>query len=66
MLGFHRRTRSLIPVKDLAKYDKVSMVEEEEELYDIEVIPTHEMPEVADKSRQRQLWLVYLVFLAEA
>lgn len=42
------------------------MVEEEEELYDIEVIPTHEMPEVADKSRQRQLWLVYLVFLAEA
>lgn len=58
----------MIPVKDLAKYDKVSMVEEEEEedLYDLDAIPTHEMPEVADRSQQRQILLVYLVFLAEA
>ncbi|KAL6711830.1 hypothetical protein ACN47E_002873 [Coniothyrium glycines] len=66
MLGFHRRTRSLIPVKDLAKYDKVSMVEEEEHLFEPDTIPTHEMPELAEKPGQRQLLLVYLVFLAEA
>jgi hypothetical protein len=63
MLGFHRRTRSLIPVKELGKYDKVPQLEEvyleeEEESYD----DTH----VGDKSRSRQLMLVYLVFLAEA
>lgn len=66
MLGFHRRTRSLIPVKDLAKYDKVPTGDEEEDVYGMEAIPTHEMPQVADKTQHRQLLLVYLVFLAEA
>lgn len=66
MLGFHRRTRSLIPVKDLGKYDKVAMVEEEEELYVEEEMAMHNAPDGADKSRWSQLMLVYLIFLAEA
>ncbi|KAF1839914.1 MFS general substrate transporter [Cucurbitaria berberidis CBS 394.84] len=66
MLGFHRRTRSLIPVKDLAKYDKVSLVEDEEEWYDEEEMEVASAPDAVDRSRQRQMMLVYLVFLAEA
>jgi hypothetical protein len=65
MLGFHRRTRSLIPVKDLGKYDKVAMVEEEEER-DAEEMECHSAPDGADKSKSTQLMLVYLIFLAEA
>jgi hypothetical protein len=65
MLGYHRRTRSLIPVKDLAKYDKVLQVEEvevsEEEIEDMEIVPG-----AASKARVRQLTLVYVMFLAEA
>ena len=66
MLGFHRRTRSLIPVKDLGKYDKVAMVEEEEELDVEEEMEMHNAQDGADKSRRSQLMLVYLIFLAEA
>ena len=66
MLCFHRRTRSLIPVKDLAKYDKVSMVEEEEVPYVDEELEVHGALDATDKSRQRQLMLVQLIFLAEA
>ncbi|KAJ4372163.1 hypothetical protein N0V83_003936 [Neocucurbitaria cava] len=66
MLGFHRRTRSLIPVKDLAKYDIVSMVEEEEDRYAEEEMEAHDASEVMDKSRQRQMVLIYFIFLAEA
>ncbi|KAH6879246.1 major facilitator superfamily domain-containing protein [Alternaria rosae] len=66
MLGFHRRTRSLIPVKDLGKYDKVAMVEEEEERDVEEEMESHSAPDGADKSRRMQLMLVYLIFLAEA
>jgi len=66
MLGFHRRTRSLIPVQDLAKYDKLPLYDEEdvnigEEDFDMEVIP-----EPKAKARQTQLALVYAIFLAEA
>ena len=66
MLGFHRRTRSLIPVKDLAKYDKVSSIEEEEDRYAEEEMEIHDAIDATDKPRQRQMMLVYLVFLAEA
>jgi hypothetical protein len=66
MLGFHRRTRSLIPVKELGKYDKVPAQEEEEELYVEEELECYDAMDVKDKSRSRQLMLVYLVFLAEA
>lgn len=65
MLGFHRRTRSLIPVKDLGKYDKVSMVEEEEQEIE-EEMESQDIPDSADKSQRGQLVLVYLVFFAEA
>lgn len=65
MLGFHRRTRSLIPVKDLGKYDKVSMVEEEEQEVEQEM-DSQDIPDGADKSQRGQLVLVYLVFFAEA
>jgi hypothetical protein len=67
MLGFHRRTRSLIPVKELGRYDKVPM--QEEELYvDEEEVEKekYDVTDGQDKTRGRQLMLVYLVFLAEA
>jgi hypothetical protein len=67
MLGFHRRTRSLIPVKELGRYDKVPM--QEQELYVDEEEVEKERYDVTDgndKSRGRQLMLVYLIFLAEA
>jgi hypothetical protein len=66
MLGFHKRTRSLIPVKDLAKYDKVSShVEEEMDLSEDELdIDLNSEPQA--KARQMQLALVYAIFLAEA
>jgi hypothetical protein len=68
MLGFHRRTRSLIPVKDLGKYDKIQMREEyyDEEEEDEEGVESYSAPDAKDTSRTRQLMLVYLVFLAEA
>jgi hypothetical protein len=66
MLGFHRRTRSLIPVKDLGKYDKVQMKEEELYEEDEEEMESYNAPDAKDASRSRQLMLVYLVFLAEA
>lgn len=66
MLGFHRRTRSLIPVKDLAKYDKVPLNEEEEVEKDEEELELEITPEATTKGRARQLMLVYVIFLAEA
>jgi hypothetical protein len=66
MLGFHRRTRSLIPVKDLGKYDKVAEEEEEEDQYADEEIESHSAPDQTDMSQRTQLILVYLVFVAEA
>jgi len=64
MLGFHRRTRSLIPVKELAKYDRVPLIEEteagEDEL-DADIIPVAMI-----KDRRMQLTLVYVIFLVEA
>ncbi|PVH99174.1 MFS general substrate transporter [Periconia macrospinosa] len=68
MLGFHRRTRSLIPVKDLGKYDKVPLEEAESDTEssagDMDMPSTPFSP--ITKARQTQLYLVYLVFLAEA
>lgn len=61
MIGLHRRTRSLIPVKDLDKYEKKTEVvyqESEEEEY----------PTIVDipKVSQKQLTVIYILFLAEA
>jgi hypothetical protein len=64
MLGFHRRTRSLIPVKELGKYDKVPV--EEQTSYTEEETESYNVSDRMDKSWSRQLMLVYLVFLAEA
>lgn len=63
MLGFHKRTRSLIPVKDLGKYDKVAMVEEEDQEVAEELENTLDG---ADMSQRGQLVMVYLIFFAEA
>lgn len=70
MLGFHKRTRSLIPVKELAKYD---VVPHEEETYGYESESEEELEEqnthasaLTAQERRRQLLLVYLVFFAEA
>jgi hypothetical protein len=68
MLGFHKRTRSLIPVKELAKYDAVP-VEEEMYGYENEGEEELEKPDTdvsTTYSRRGQLLLVYLVFFAEA
>jgi hypothetical protein len=58
----------LIPVKDLAKYDKVPMEEEVEEQLDMEEggLDTDITSKATIKSRGRQLTLVYVIFLAEA
>ena len=70
MLGFHRRTRSLIPVKELAKYD---VVPHEEEVYGYESESEEEAEEQdtdasapTAQAQRRQLLLVYLIFFAEA
>jgi len=69
MFGFHRRTRSLIPVKDLAKYDQVPL-EEEEKQYEEELQEQEQELEVVAqmplKDRRLQLTLVYVIFVAEA
>lgn len=56
----------MIPVKDLAKYDKVPLVEEEmvdveEQQVEMDLASAHEV-----KARQWQLTLVYIIFFAEA
>lgn len=63
----------MIPVKDLAKYDKVSAFDDEYDEYEQETqqeveqeLEINHMPEGSDKSRQMQLVLVYIIFLAEA
>jgi hypothetical protein len=68
MLGFHRRTRSLIPVKDLAKYDKLQMQDEDEMDIEMEVQEGEfdVTSKAAIKSRHRQVFLIYVIFLAEA
>ncbi|KAI9819559.1 MAG: hypothetical protein M1827_007009 [Pycnora praestabilis] len=61
MFGFHQRTRSLIPVRDLAKYDTKVVGEMDgggEDNYDAEnATPT---------ASRRQLTVIYILFLAEA
>lgn len=68
MLGFHKRTRSLIPVKELAKYDVVPV---EEEMYGYESekeeeFEKHDTDASTISTRRKQLLLVYLIFFAEA
>lgn len=70
MLGFHKRTRSLIPVKELAKYDVLPV---EEELYSCESESEEEMERQSTDATyltrglwRQQLLLVYLIFFAEA
>ena len=52
----------------MGKYDKVAVVEEEEEKYaEAEAeMKDHIAPDGTDRSRRTQLILVYLVFTAEA
>lgn len=67
MLGFHRRTRSLIPVKDLAKYDKLMQDEDEMDMgLEVQEGEFDVTSKAAVKSRHRQMFLIYVVFLAEA
>ncbi|KAF2088090.1 MFS general substrate transporter [Saccharata proteae CBS 121410] len=61
MFGFHRRQRSLIPVKDLGKYEKVAVIEEEELSDDLDL----EMAEDIHRDVKNLTW-IYVVFLAEA
>ncbi|KAF2460011.1 major facilitator superfamily domain-containing protein, partial [Lineolata rhizophorae] len=63
MLGFHRRTRSLIPVTELSKYDE--KVEPAVETYD-DVDVEEECAVEPIRADRRQLMLLYLIFLAEA
>ncbi|KAF1951863.1 MFS general substrate transporter [Byssothecium circinans] len=67
MLGFHRRTRSLIPVGDLGKYDELPFEDQETDVEsNVDEMELKGVSEPSNKARQRQLTLVYLVFLAEA
>jgi hypothetical protein len=65
MLGFHRRTRSLIPVKDLAKYDKLVQDENDME-FEMQESEIDVTSKATVRSRHRQMILIYVVFLAEA
>lgn len=65
MLGFHRRTRSLIPVRDLD--NKPPRYEEEVDMaIDVVDMDFDLKTEVTDKARRNQLVLVYVMYLAEA
>lgn len=64
MFGFHRRTRSLIPVKDLARYEKVAGTEEQEFLAEEDGFDS-DTTEPAGSNRTQLTW-IYVVFLAEA
>lgn len=58
MLGLHRRTRSLIPVKDLGKYEKLEVISQEEELEEVSFDEK--------KPKSKQLTMVYLIYMVEA
>ncbi|KAI9709321.1 MAG: hypothetical protein M1820_003441 [Bogoriella megaspora] len=60
MLGAHRRTRSLIPVKNMDKYEKKIEVVEVE----VEDEPEYQTQAPAVKDKDRQLRLIYLTLLA--
>ena len=66
MLGFHRRARSLISVKtleSLEKFEKVVPIEDDWE----RVAAEHgESAGETSPRNQRQLMLIYVVFVAEA
>ncbi|KAF2754279.1 MFS general substrate transporter [Pseudovirgaria hyperparasitica] len=67
MLGFHRRQRSLIPVKELARYDKLDLKIEEEEEMEMELNEIeNELLGGQRMNKHRQLLVIYVVFLAEA
>lgn len=67
MLGFHRRTRSLIPVKDLAKYDKLPTQEEDIDACPVTADSSDDVFSRGTRdSRRRQLILIYAIFFAEA
>lgn len=55
----------MIPVKDLGKYDKVDLVDEELRL-DEEELDCEMALEAPAETHQRQLTLIYIIFLAEA
>lgn len=65
MFGFHRRTRSLIPVKDLGKYEKVSAIENEEMMMEEEDDYDTETTESTGTNHTQLTW-IYVIFLAEA
>lgn len=52
-------------MKDLGKYDKVAVVEEEEE-QEMDAGEEMDAPDCANTSQTRQLLLVYLIVFAEA
>ena len=62
MLGAHRRTRSLIPVKTIDQYEKKMEVVEIE----VEDEPEYYTRTPAVKDKDRQLRLVYLTIAAGA
>ena len=62
MLGAHRRTRSLIPVKDMDQYEKrIDVVDVE-----VDDEPDYQTQAPTVKDKNRQLRLVYLVIAANS
>ena len=62
MFGFHRRTLSLVPVKDLSKYDKLPQLDPELEAEDDSLAGRGDLPSTGWK----QLAMIYLTFIAQA
>ena len=62
MFGFHRRTLSLVPVKDLSKYDKLPQLDPELEAEDDSLAGRGDLPSTGWK----QLAIIYLTFIAQA
>lgn len=61
MFGFHRRGRSLIPVSDMDKMEKIAWVETKDE----ETLEVEE-DELQTPRQKRNLSMIYMLFLAEA
>lgn len=69
MFGFHKRSRSLIPVSELEKSEKEMLLTEEEIYIEEEEQDTEIEAEEVDfqtPAQRRNLTMIYLLFLAEA
>lgn len=67
MFGFHQRNRSLIPIRDMEKLEKMEekMAPHTTEIVEIDLTEEDE-PQPQTSRQKRNLIMIYLLFLAEA